>query len=77
MLRGAQVVHTTIKGSYCRFRIDYADVTVVPDVTKKADAKTKSEFNDLIQGAGIETTELQLDKEKTNRQGGLVYFELL
>ena len=49
-------------------------MTVVPDVTKKADAKTKSEFNDLIQGAGIETMELQLDKEKTNRQGGLVYF---
>ena len=52
----------------CRFRIDYTDVTVVPDVTKKADPKTKKEFDEIIQGAGIEAMELQLDKEKTNRQ---------
>ena len=50
-----------------RFRIEYADVTVVPDVTKKADPKTKAEFEKLIEGAGIDDMELQMDKEKTNR----------
>ena len=50
-----------------RFRIEYADVTVVPDVTKKADGKTKAEFEKLIEGAGIDDMELQVDKEKTNR----------
>merc|ERR1711997_556084 len=42
-----------------RFRIEYADVTVVPDVTKKADPKTKAEFEKLIEGAGIDDMELQ------------------
>merc|ERR1712029_1059683 len=50
-----------------RFRIEYADVTVVPDVTKKADPKTKAEFDELIKGAEIDEMELQLDREKTNR----------
>ena len=27
-----------------KFRIDYADVTVIPDVTKKAKDETKQEF---------------------------------
>jgi len=50
-----------------RFRIDYADVTAVPDVTKKADAATKAEFDAMIAGAGIEESELQEEREKTNR----------
>ena len=37
-----------------RFRIEYADVTAVPDVTKKADAATKAEFDAMIAGVGIE-----------------------
>lgn len=50
-----------------RFRIEYADVTAVPDVTKKADAATKAEFDAMIAGAGIEEEELQSEREKTNR----------
>merc|ERR1719153_1094762 len=50
-----------------RFRIDYADVTAVPDVTKKADSATKAEFDAMIDGAGINEEELQSEREKTNR----------
>jgi len=50
-----------------RFRIDYADVTAVPDVTKKADSTTKAEFDAMIDGAGINEEELQSEREKTNR----------
>jgi len=50
-----------------RFRIDYSDVTAMPDVTKKADPETKKEFETLIAGTGIEEAELQREREKTNR----------
>jgi len=50
-----------------RFRIEYSDVTAVPDVTKKADPATKAEFDAMISGAGIEESELQSEREKTNR----------
>jgi len=50
-----------------RFRIDYADVTAMPGVTKKADPATKAEFDKLIEGAGIDAAELQAEREKTNR----------
>jgi solute carrier family 12 sodium/potassium/chloride transporter 2 len=50
-----------------RFRIDYSDVIVIPDVTKKADPATKAEFDAIISGAKIDNEELQAQKEKTNR----------
>jgi len=50
-----------------RFRIDYSDVTAMPDVTKKADPETKKEFDALIEGTGIDESELQKEREKTNR----------
>jgi len=50
-----------------RFRIEYADVTAVPDVTKKANPATKAEFDAMIQGTGIDESELQKEREKTNR----------
>ena len=50
-----------------RFRIEYADVTAVPDVTKKADAATKAEFDAMIAGVGFKEEELQSEREKTNR----------
>jgi len=50
-----------------RFRIEYADVTAVPDVTKKADSATKAEFDAMIDGVGIQEEELQSEREKTNR----------
>jgi len=50
-----------------RFRIDFSDVTAMPDVTKKADPETKKEFDAMIAGTGIEEAELQREREKTNR----------
>ena len=50
-----------------KFRIDFSDVIIIPDVTKKAEPATKAEFDELIQGAGIDDMELRLDREKTNR----------
>ena len=53
-----------------KFRIDYSDVTVIPDVTKKAKDATKSEFNEILEGIpdGKPTdSDLMEHKEKTNR----------
>jgi hypothetical protein len=33
-----------------KFRIDYSDVIVIPDITKKAKDETKKEFESLISG---------------------------
>ena len=50
-----------------RFRIDYETVTALPDVTKKADAATKAEFDEMIAGCDIDESQLQEEREKTNR----------
>ena len=50
-----------------KFRIDYETVTALPDVTKKAEAATKAEFDAMIDGCNIPETELQEEREKTNR----------
>ena len=50
-----------------KFRIDYSDVTVIPDVTKKADPSTKSEFDSMIAGCDISEDHLKEEREKTNR----------
>merc|ERR1711894_499285 len=52
-----------------KFRIDYADVTVIPDVTKKAKDETKQEFKGMLSNAKaiVSEEELQSQKEKTNR----------
>jgi len=50
-----------------KFRIDYSDVNVIPDVTKKADASVKAEFDKLVEGCNIDPAELQAEREKTNR----------
>ena len=53
-----------------KFRIDYSDVTIIPDVTKKAKDSTKSEFNKILTGIAHgkpEDAELMAHKEKTNR----------
>ena len=53
-----------------KFRIDYSDVTVIPDVTKKAKDATKQEFNSILEGITHkkpEEAELLANKEKTNR----------
>ena len=53
-----------------RFRIDYETVTALPDVTKKAEAATKAEFDAMIAGCDIAESELQEEREKTNRSVG-------
>ncbi len=50
-----------------KFRINYSDVIAVPDVTKKAEASTKEEFQSAIAGANIGLAELNQEKERTNR----------
>jgi len=50
-----------------KFRIDYSDVVVIPDITKKADPSTKAEFQELISDCGIPSDELDKELEKTNR----------
>lgn len=50
-----------------RFRIDFETVSALPDVTKKAEAATKAEFDAMIEGCGVDESELQGEREKTNR----------
>jgi len=59
-----------------KFRIDYSDVIVIPDITKKAEVKTKRELDAIIadfksednqDGTSITETELMAMREKTNR----------
>lgn len=50
-----------------KFRIDYSDVIVIPDVTKKAGDSIKAEFKTITDKIDIDETELSAQKEKTNR----------
>ncbi|CAB4068337.1 SLC12A2 [Lepeophtheirus salmonis] len=52
-----------------KFRIDYSDVTVIPDVTKKALDPTKEEFKKILDEIKppLEESEIISQKEKTNR----------
>ena len=50
-----------------KFRIDYHDVTVIPDVTRKAKDDTKAEFLEIAHRANIDDVEIASHREKTNR----------
>ena len=55
-----------------KFSIDYSDVTVIPDVTKKAKESTKAEFDDIMKGLEANNSrpseaEMAANREKTNR----------
>ena len=50
-----------------KFRIEFSSVIVIPDVTKKAAAATKAEFDNIIAGMDISPNELIAEREKTNR----------
>ena len=52
-----------------KFRIDFSDVKVIPDVTKKAKEETKSEFQALLAQSAdtVAEEELSSQREKTNR----------
>ena len=47
--------------------MDFTDVTIIPDVTKKADSSTKAEFEELISGTDVPIQELKHNLERTNR----------
>ena len=49
------------------FRIDFTDVSIIPDVTKKAESSTKAEFEEIISGCDIPIQELKHNLERTNR----------
>merc|ERR1712029_27959 len=50
-----------------KFRIDYSDVIVIPDVTKKAGDVIKEEFKTITDKVNIDEAELLANKEKSNR----------
>ena len=50
-----------------KFRIDYSDVIVIPDVTKKAGDAIKEEFKTITDKVNIDEAELLANKEKSNR----------
>ena len=50
-----------------KFRIDYSDVIVIPDVTKKAGEAIQEEFKIISDKVVIDDAELLAHKEKSNR----------
>ena len=50
-----------------KFRIDYSDVIVIPDVTKKAGQEIKIEFKTIIDKINVAEEDFLANKEKTNR----------
>lgn len=50
-----------------KFRIDYSEVTVIPDVTRKAGDDVKSEFNEITDKASVNSADLSANRERTNR----------
>ena len=70
------IVNSSMAALLAKFRIDYSDVIVIPDITKKAQDATKKEFEALIapfkdddapEGTAITSAELVALREKTNR----------
>lgn len=61
--------HRTLASLLAKFRIETSDVIVIPDVSKRAEEETKNEFTRLIEGQDISSSELQEQKDKTNRSG--------
>ncbi|TRY67544.1 hypothetical protein TCAL_09074 [Tigriopus californicus] len=50
-----------------KFRIDFHDVIMIPDIGKKASEETKAEFNTIVSQANITSEDLVTNLEKTNR----------
>merc|ERR1711902_103677 len=50
-----------------KFRIDYSDVIVIPDVTKKAGEAIQEEFKIISDKVVVDDAELLAHKEKSNR----------
>lgn len=50
-----------------KFRIDFHDVIMIPDIGKKASEETKNEFNAIVSDANITSEDLVTNLEKTNR----------
>lgn len=62
--------HHSLANLLAKFRIDYTEVTVIPDVAKKPDKDMLNEFEDLVNGLPTPPTELDLEthRDKTYRQ---------
>ena len=50
-----------------KFRIDFEEVIIVPDINKKADRDLMGEFDEMVEGMNVSDEELHLEREKTNR----------
>ena len=54
-----------------KFRIDYTEVVIIPDITKKAMAETKAEFEGILKEYGkegeVSEADLNANSERTNR----------
>ncbi|CAH1407142.1 unnamed protein product [Nezara viridula] len=72
--------HRNLAALLSKFRIDYSDLKIIPDITKKAKPETVKEFEGMVKnfregsseqgsenGLGITDAELSLLAEKTNR----------
>jgi len=56
-----------MKSLLAKFRIEFEEVIIIPDITKKADSSSTMEFDEMIEGMNVSDDELQLEREKTNR----------
>ena len=60
-------VNFSMANLLAKFRIDYSDVIVIPDVTKKAGEAIQEEFKIISDKVVIDDAELLAHKEKSNR----------
>jgi len=56
-----------MKSLLAKFRIEFEEVIIITDITKKADTTSTGEFDEMIEGMNVSEDELQLEREKTNR----------
>ena len=61
------VIFFSMASLLAKFRIDYSDVIVIPDVTKKAGQEIKTEFKTIIDKINVAEEDFLANKEKTNR----------
>lgn len=59
-----------------KFRIDYSDVIVIPDVAKKAAESSRMEFDQMVEDFK-EKSKDDVDKPENGKTRGLLYCYLL
>ena len=65
-----------MKSLLAKFRIEFEEVIIITDITKKADATSTGEFDEMIEGMNVSEDELQLEREKTNRSQKLFRYNV-